>query len=362
MKKLTLVLVVLLIAAGMVMADVTVGGWGRIEFGVTGNNTSGSKPMVVAGPGWAGGGRVGIAINGSSDNVGFSLNINSNGGSIGIGDNANIWIKFNDIVMLTLGQAQEDSLRGKVGDIYGAMTGGDQDSIFMRAYPKKGAVLKLTPVSGLTAILALDTDNSTTTLEDAFKYIYAGVGYVIDGVGFVRLGYNPNDNQWGTAASSPVADNTFGYLNFAFQLTAVEGLNADLGVKYNLANTVAGDTVAKVALGATYGMDAFGATLRVDTAFQKDDSNSDTSEFDLNVATDLNYSLDIATFGVVLASNNLLDTANAGTGKAFQVQPYVKKGYSNGYVRLGVNYLSMLDTGADPSSVWTIFTTAEYWF
>jgi hypothetical protein len=192
MKKLVSVLLALLLVGSFAFADVNVGAWGRFLFSplaAASGDFETADNVAFIGPDWGGRGRVGFNVSASSDNSGFAINVDTNGGDIGIGDQAKSWIKFNDMLTLQFGKIQGDVLRGKIDDsgFIGAIAGVDglgwtqgtsgKDDIFKRFYPTSGILLDVTPAEGVYLGLALDTDKADAVVaEDMFKKVQLGAG------------------------------------------------------------------------------------------------------------------------------------------------------------------------------------------
>ena len=119
MKKTIAILMVLALAATAAFAQeaavapaITFTGWGQAGFTFaqnTSHDVDTKTPETVVGsnlPSWANGSDVGVAIAGTSKNVGFLLNIDYYAASIVAADNALIWVKFNDMFKINFGKAR----------------------------------------------------------------------------------------------------------------------------------------------------------------------------------------------------------------------------------------------------------------
>jgi hypothetical protein len=320
MKKALAILSAVALVATAATAEVKVGGWGRIGYTpASGSTASGSTINTYSEPSWASGGRVGVNFNGSSDNVGFSLNIDSNGNTLGVGDQAKIWVKLSDMFKFEVGKVQGDVLRGKIGDfgLFGDYSAGGEDDIFARFYPSQGFLANITPVEGLYLGAALDTKGATASkTEDAFKKIQVGAGYTIANVGLIRAQYI------GTADKDAEGKDKIGKIGIAFNLTAVQGLNADIGATIDTTK----DATQVVAAGVGYSADALSVTARVKANI--------ATKFGLGVAAKVDYAI-AAPFGVgaTVGYNAESDMSKTGTITA---EPFVKLGYSNGYAAVGI--------------------------
>jgi hypothetical protein len=348
MKKLVSVLFALLLVGSFAFADVAVGGWGRFIYSPAASVDGGDNYSFSA-PSWASGGRVGFNVVGSSDNAGFKLNVDSNGNTLGVGDNAKIWIKINDMFTIQGGKIQGDVLRGKVDDsgtlnalpIGTGATG--KDAIFQRFYPKHGILLDITPAEGMYLGAALDTavdedGNIGELTEDTMKKIQVGAGYMIADVGHFRAQYVGN------------VDDAAKYMNVAFAYTGMEGLLVDVGAKIQMEADVAQHTVA---LGATYGKDALSAILRANVGIGEDAAGDAMA---MGGSVDLSYMVaDPLAVGIEVSYQKRDDPYGLG------ILPYGKMGYGNGYAKAGFLY-AMDDDGDDSYSSWAIPIVLEYWF
>lgn len=336
MKKALVFLLVLSLVGTMAFAEITVGGWGRIDF-ITGSNTTNDTVVMYSGPSWASGARVGVNFAGKSDNMGFNLNIDSNGNTLGVGDQAKIWAKINDMLTIELGKVQGDKLRGKLGGTALITSpGGDEDGIFKRFYPTMGTLINLTPVEGLYIGAALDPNTSTEnkTAEVVMKNIQAGAGYTIPDVGLARVQYLGSDND----------DARF--VQAAFQLTAVKNLNADVGAKFAL-----GKAQHSITGQINYTLDALGLMTRFNTAF------GNSEDTDLDVAVQLTYKLtDPYSIGAEFGFFNALVEAS----REIQGGAYLRLSYGNGYVRAGFQGTQGLASGSKFD--WAVPVRLEYWF
>ncbi|MEJ5190095.1 MAG: hypothetical protein WHT84_12850 [Breznakiellaceae bacterium] len=336
MKKALVFLLVLSLVGTMAFAEITVGGWGRIDF-ITGSNTTNDTVAMYTGPSWASGARVGINFAGKSDNMGFNLNIDSNGGNtLAVGDQAKITAKINDMLTIELGKAQGDKLRGKLGGHQLIGSAGDENAIFKRFYPTMGTLINLTPVEGLYIGTALDPNASTEdkTAEVVMKNVQAGAGYTIPDVGLARVQYLGSNND----------DARF--VQVAFQLTAVKNLNADVGAKFAL-----GKAQHSASGAVSYSADALGVMGRFFTAF------GNSQDTDLDFSAQLTYKLtDPYSIGAEFGFFNALVEAS----REIQGGAYLRLSYGNGYVRAGFQGTQGLASGSKFD--WAVPVRLEYWF
>jgi len=414
MKKLLVVLLALLTVGALFAegAGITVGGWGRIDVvpvanttvvttgtssvaGVTIPTTTTTNWYAGSGPSWASGARVGVNFAGNSDNVGFNLNVDSNNGSLAVGDQAKIWVKINDMVTVQAGKIQGDTLRGKIDsdsssilDTFGAGYAYGKDNVFQRFYPNKGLLIDVKPVAGLYIGYAYDTTglaNAGLTgdqLEQSLWNSQAGVGYTIENIGLARVQYIGNGRK----------------IQAAFAYTGLAGLTVDAGFTYLLeplsSTTVTVPTAGSfvytvlaqntVDVAASYSKDALSIQGRVDVALPTASayatdfgggvslSVADAQALGLGVWLDASYALATPfTVGVEgeFASSGSTDTATVtgvtgsyvtgSTKLVFAAVPYAKLGYSNGYLKAGFALASTTGATATAYSFGTTTVSSE---
>jgi len=349
MKRFLVLLLVAVMAVPALFADVTVGGWGRIILATMGSDVDGVDPTMDMGPNWGGNGRVRFAIAGSADQIGFNFDVDGDGGvgwedySINAAEQLCIWIKPIDMIKITAGQKQVDTLRGKFGATSAAasnnVSAGDlEDGIFPRTRIGLGVIIEATPVEGLSIILAHEYENGAdTTVEETLKSISVAVGYSIEGIGLVRAGY------FGEAATGVAAED----MAVAFNLTAVEGLNVDLGFVMDISD--AADSTM-ISLGASYQvMDPLKVTLLAQMQLNSDAADEGRIGVGLNVAYNLGaISVNLETSAKILENDTNI-----------MIYPYARMGLGNGYTSAGFK----LDMAVDAEVMtWTIPVVLEYWF
>jgi hypothetical protein len=270
MKRIIALALIGAVVSGSVFAEITFSGWGTARWSpiVVGGDvetTDGKAEEVTnvgigGGPGWKGfGAAVGFEVTGKneSETVGFNLHLRANNGTgdLGLGDpHAYIWSKpFGDILKVTLGLYDEDIFRGKFAEVnhgtsaVGTLTN-NEDALFWRLRSGQGrdntmgALIGLYPVDGLSIFANIGTSNAVgaTPPKDAIADTLASgqyaIGYNISGIGLARFqfigGYYGKSNNY-----SPLGGDAKGWnrLQLAFNLTAVDKLNIDVGATIPLA-------------------------------------------------------------------------------------------------------------------------------
>jgi hypothetical protein len=363
MKKLFVVLLALAVIGTIVFAEdakLSVGAWGRGWYTAVGSD--GKDQIVAAGPGWGGNGaRVGVQFTGTSDNVGFTWNPGVNGDATtfnAICDQAKMWVTLNPMFKVEIGKIQGDALRGKLGD-FGDIVGntGGEDDIFARFNTTTGMLLDITPVDGVYLGAALDVPAAsiaTSTigkhlLSDAYKSVQVGAGYTIANIGLARAQFIGK-----VGVNNDTGKDEVGIFNAAFAYTGMAGLTVDAGFKYNLESK----QQMSAAAGAKYSADALGVFVRAGASFGGD---SDLYQLALNGGAQLSYTVaDPLSVGIEASykGKQALKTS-PDPANYLDVFPFVKLGYSNGYLKVGFDARVGLD-GQD--LMYQLPIQIEYWF
>jgi hypothetical protein len=258
MKKLWAVALVFVISGAAVFGEITFSGNGSTTF-VPFGARFGDPVETVADSEvrWGNDGpRIQLVANGKNQagNIGAVVAINADSGGVGLDDNAKVWIKLNDVFKITFGKFVEDDLRYKIGVSGGGfhnymlyIRGNNLDeSAFFSRFKSGGygAHLAVTPVENLYLGMALGSTTKNRSVaslrEDGAADVWAnaqiGAGYKIPDVGFIRLQFNgqqpTDDNGVIPTDFKGVSDAATGKspsIQAAFQLTAVKGLNVDIG-------------------------------------------------------------------------------------------------------------------------------------
>ena len=241
MKKIVGTIAAIALAASSAFAGVGIGSWGRAIWAPV--QGDGDKVTSWEGISWGGAkSRVGISVHGESENVGFNLDMNGDGG-VGLGDLAQFWAKPFSWLEVKIGQTQDDTGRGNAA--YGIfnwkrMGGGStgEDVTFTRFGNGKGgqaqgAIVKITPIENLWIIAAFNVQDDKDAKATFVNNAQYGAGYTIDGIGSIRAQYIGGDDST-TKAGETVASSK---INVAFDLTAVENLFVTVGAYIPLAST-----------------------------------------------------------------------------------------------------------------------------
>lgn len=390
MKKAIIALSILAFVAVTATAEITFGAWGRTIFVPYANSgASGVDSGAKIVPSWdwggmdgigAGGGRIGFTIAGKSDNVGFQIDLNGDGGSINGGDEQKMWVKPMDKIKITVGRAQDDTLRGNAAfgsfgwyRAYGSSDGSGlaenngEDVTFNRLSTgigddainnnRQGVIITATPIDALFVAVALRDVNGSVTdaagskTENLFKNSQIAVGYTIDGIGQVRAQYI---NQY-----SVLADDTNPTIQAAFKLTAIENLYADFGFSMTTNKDLSPMEAKIISAYAKYTMNAitvhglaivttYGASPSIDMGMKIG------AGVDYSMAGGIGISADVRYYNASAMTNFATATDYADAKTAFFVG--ATKGFSNGLIGAGLEVNSATDTG------YAIPVRFEYWF
>ena len=402
MKKALAIFMIFALVASVAFAEITFGAWGRTMFVPIANSGADNVEMgskIVPSWDWggpdgigAGGGRIGATIAGNSDNVGFQIDFNGDGGSINGGDEQKVWVKPMDMLKISVGRVQVDALRGNAAfgswnwyRAYGDDATGE-DFTFSRMSTgiggdatnnnRQGVVFEVAPMDALWVGLALRDvnatwENGTKEWEQYFtgpnkpntanllaKMQFA-IGYTIDGIGQFKAQIIRNPYEFKANGDANKNNDT---VEIAFNLTMVENLFVEAGFRMftesdaNMAKTVS--------LYGKYNMDAL--TIHMSTQIdlnEKKGTLDGKGDMGLYVGAGVDYDLGdgLAVAGDVRFTNavkadNFDWTKMEYSDSVITVFAGVTKGFSNGLIGAGVEIASSGDTG------YAIPVRFEYWF
>lgn len=384
MKKIISVLTGLALVAGAAMADgITFGSWGRGLWNVAAN--SGDDVVTDMHQSWVGAApRTGIGVSGSTENVGFAVDMHANGASgIGLGDNALIWVKPIEQIKIVAGKKDQNELRGDAAfglwnwDRIGAANAmGLEGWTFPDVFDGDGVAVIAYPIDGLTvgAGIPLSLSGAGATLENTYAHgaNYAAA-YAIDGVGTIKAAYMTKAD--GTSRDAKKDSTSYGVIAAAFDLTMVDGLYATVGAQIPTASVNEFDSTIVNAY-ARYSLDALAVHLAVGTKLNTvDNSKTDDSKYDGNlgfaIGAGADYSLDngIGFFGDVRYANGVyMKNTSADKSDCLTLGLGVEKNFSNG--KIGIAFEGATNgkngygryTYEDDAFAWEIPVKVEYWF
>ena len=324
MKKLVVISVLFILAAGAVFAQMAPGlwmnAWGRAAFvplwyntpeAVYGKPKDGSEGNFKNGVGvtWDPNNqpRVDFRIHGANDFLGFTIHVNSEYiAGTGNGDNgAQIWIKpfgNEDLKLTAANQFIDDTLRGKVSADTGFenfvlgksmmnFSNGreplNQDVIFNRFAGGRGSVaaanasntsthislesvlpnvffLSSSPIRGMFAGLMLQGQFPQTDLKESWRQVHVGAGYEIPGVGHARAQYIGGFMGKEKAVTDMFRLTEPSKFELAFAYTALRSVLIDAGVKIWMPVIRYNDTASyrgiDIGIGAAYRSGPFNIT------------------------------------------------------------------------------------------------------
>ncbi|MDR0642100.1 MAG: hypothetical protein LBG07_06545 [Treponema sp.] len=413
MKKLTALFTVLLITTGAAFAQVpdglSFGGWGRADFvPVQGIFEDDVDPVFRSGvgsgwgPAYTG---INIRFSAADGRIGGGADVGRNTAGPAEGDELNIWAKpfGSDILYIKVGQTRDGRFRGPGTDgSFQPFIGGpgkDGDAVFNRFEPDFGALFISQPITGLSIFAQFDAGTDATALlplagseaKDVFKKIQAGIAYDISGIGLARAQWVGNTMNFTPATPDrfeidPATYTGQGYptsgtadvpgwkyikgtteptpnaarIEAAFKLTAVEGLNLDIGIKIpipvketvsgfdvvhqgNFQVAVAGDFKAGD-FGIQYGLyGAFGGSTAVDVPNAKRGKLNPT--FDLIVIPSFYIAAVDATVGADLgfkvkgeSTTVYSGTKNGDRETIFGFGGWISRDLGKGSIKTGLAY------------------------
>ena len=381
MKKIISVLTGLALVAGAAMADgITFGSWGRGLWNVAAN--SGDDVVTDMHQSWGGlAPRTGISVSGSTENVGFAVDMFANGANeIDLGDNALIWVKPIEQIKIVAGKKDQNELRGDAAfglwnwDRIGAVRAMELEGwTFPDVFDGNGVAVVAYPVDGLTvgAGIPLSLNGTGATLENTYAHgaNYAAA-YAIDGIGTVKAAYMTKAD--GTSRDAKKDSTSYGVIAAAFDLTMVDGLYATVGAQIPTASVNEFDSTIVNAY-ARYSLDALAVHLAVGTKLNTvDNSKTDDSKYDGNVGFAIgagaDYSLDngIGFFGDVRYANGVyMKNTSADKSDCLTLGLGVEKNFSNG--KIGIAFEGATNGNGryayeDNAFAWEIPVKVEYCF
>ena len=395
MKKIISVLTGLALVAGAAMADgITFGSWGRGLWNVAAN--SGDDVVTDMHQSWGGAApRTGISVSGSTENVGFAVDMFANGANgIDLGDNALIWVKPIEQIKIVAGKKDQNELRGDAAfglwnwDRIGAAGAmGLEGWTFPDVFDGNGVAVIAYPVDGLTvgAGIPLSLEGTGATLENTYAHgaNYAAA-YAIDGIGTIKAAYMTK----ATAKDKDGKDKDYGVIAAAFDLTMVDGLYASVGAQIPTAHVFTSlditdpmkpkvtDVPTVVNAYARYSLDALAVHLAVGTklntfdmkkVMEGDDAASD-GQVGFAIGAGADYSLDngIGFFGDVRYANGIyMANTSADKSDCLTLGLGVEKNFSNG--KIGIAFEGATNgngryTYEDNAFAWEIPVKVEYCF
>ena len=305
MKKLVATAAVAAVLGSVAFADVNIGSWvsGVWGFGNGKSNYDSEKNDFYTAntQSWGGNGpRTAIDATGSTDYIGFQLQIFGNGTDLGMGDNAKIWWTPIEQFRLQLGHISDDTLRSDAvygmwdtyrlgavrkgfdgtadGEDIGLISNREEEGWTFMGQGTDGSVLSVSPIEGLQffASLGFPFGDAGTTTETTY-YSDEDCKNKLNTVIVDGKYYNSNSKSWEKAYTkkSVVAGD-----NPSVNLAEVFGRKS----KYAMAYTIEGIGTVKVGLDTT--------PARVtDKDGKAKDQNIINAAFDLSAVENLKVSI-----------------------------------------------------------------------
>ena len=235
-KTLIAVTAVLLLVTTSAFADITMGTWLRTVFAPVASD--GENNYTDMGNSWGGmrQSRINVAGTAGDELAGFKADFYINDGSVGMGDNAYIWVKPVDMIKIAYG-AYDGPEAGFRGDLsYGSwnwlrpsFVNYDEGLTFSKN-GGQGAMVILNPIENLTIYGLIPTSGEASYETKSFMAYgnsEIAAAYTIDGIGKIKAGYFGKYEKDGDYER-------LGDIEAAFDLTAVEGLYVTAGFQYKL--------------------------------------------------------------------------------------------------------------------------------
>jgi len=381
MKKALAILMIFALVASVAVAEVSVGAWGRGFFVPVANGGGKGENGTGLATSWGTAPRIGFTVAGNSDNVGFQVDINadgafgtnektdSNGDKVDVGnyltfgDQQKIWVKPIDMMTVQIGKIFDDTLRGN--GCFGSfdwirLSWTGEDFTFTRVIAQAGAEIAVQPMDALYAYVAFDALPNFT--QNAFSDMQVGAGYTIEGIGQIRAQYL---GAIATYDTKGLADKTYGTIEVAFKVAAVENLYADIGFKMSTDDKYGMKKEKDINLYANYKVS--GATLHVlaGLALNKVYKGDEKMGIELGFGADYGLEGGIGLGADVRYKNDVAAGSKDGMVGFFAG---ATKGFSNGLIGVGVEVSTTTfapgiipDDDAKEMS-WAIPVRLEYWF
>ncbi len=406
MKKLIgTVAVAALLATAAFAEGISFGSWGRGLF-IVGNGKSadhaGSNSVTSwIGQSWGGPSpRTALGVSGSSDNMGFNMDIHGNGDGLGMGDNALIWAKPVDAVKIVLAAKNDQNwLRNDLA-AYGlwgwdrlGVVGDVGEGFIFPAILNKNLAVSVTPIEGLFIGFGFNTqfgdcgntgagpgniteysydsgnrliDQLGRTSAFAASYTLANIGTIKAGVQFQGKQYN-KDNERKDRIE----------IDAAFEFNAIETVKAAVGAKIPLIgnyNSNRGAQPIELNLAANLNF-IDNLTIHVVSGFKFNAPNARTVDpkqdgalgFMIGGGADFGFSNGLGVFADVRYASNIYKGGSTDEAKDNLVfGAGVTKGFSNGVIGVAfegsTNAYGRNDFVYNKDLAWEIPVKFEYWF
>ena len=236
-------------------AEITFGAWLRVLTAPVASDGKDTVAVMANSWGWESARAARLNVNATSEDgkIGFVMGLYQDvfNGTDPLGDESYIWAKPVDMLKISMGHYDNNTLRGDC--CYGSWNWlrpntawmYDDEGLLMSGITgltkRDGLLLEATPVDGLYIQALVPVTTKKQKAEDVYKDARAGFGYNIEGIGKIKAQYlGMGDDK---------------RLEAEFDLSAVENLWVGVGFGMNMwdkEDAHAADEKMKIALGATY--------------------------------------------------------------------------------------------------------------
>jgi len=205
--------------------------------------------------------RINVSAVAPDGNAGFNMGVyNDVSMNLSAGDEANLWVKPIDIVKVSYGKYDNNTLRGDF--CYGSWNWlrptsswiAEDEGLLMSGNGGTGLMAEITPMEELYVQAMLPITTEQEKAGDTYKKLRGGFAYTVPGLAKVKGQYigkgEASDDDAGTDGNSNCD------IEAEVDILAVEGLYAGVGFRYDVRKdgkeNNAGDENMKVALGVSY--------------------------------------------------------------------------------------------------------------
>jgi hypothetical protein len=287
-------------------------------------------------------GKIGLAAWGNSDFVGFNFDFAYQNARLEVGDQAKIWIRPHDMLMLHAGKIQGNMLRGTIpgGQLVNME---EEDDVFFRFYPQYGILIDFRPINNFYLGVSVDAGNASFRNAFGENSVYGWESERTDSGYQIGAGYQFN---FGHLRAQFISFQNGKPLQVAMSYTDIYNLNIELSGKYPLRplpNSPASATIA-----AEYTFERLYAMGRYTHIFYPEG----TGDW-FKIGSVIKYTINFPLFlGLELSfiSDNPLTQA---VDELFQISPYLGFRYGRGELRIGLFWQQRLDAD-NPSYVFEV--------
>jgi len=413
MKKLIgTVAVAALLATAAFAEGISFGSWGRALWIVGQVKQDASDNAITSwlGQSWGGSSpRTALGVSGSSDNMGFKLDIHANGASLGVGDNALIWTKPVDMLRIVFAANHDENvLRSdacfglwnfyRIGSV---STAGGSEGIIFADYLDRKVSLELTPIEGLTIGYGFDVAvGDVTPSADSDKFVdqigrtsAAAVAYAIPNIGTIKVGFQAKGKGYDKEGGFNADRKDMFEIGAAFEFTMLEKVYIAVGGKiplggtfaqYNTdmfndgkvrvanANPILVNLYARLNLIEGLGIHVLGGVKlnNCDKKSAADFKASGALGFRAGAEVDYSFSNGVGVFGQVEYANGIwMADSSADNKDCLTFGLGVTKGFSNGVIGIafegttnGYGLYGGKATAKEDDLAWYVPLKLEYWF